>query len=90
VLLLLLCNDEQLLGPLTNGRLLNAIGGTAVVVILALSTMLTITNVLPHVGIAVALLATTAMLLAGGSTLVASIMLMVVLLTLRLTGLLPT
>ena len=45
VLLLILCNDKQLLGPLTNGRWLNAAAILAVAVVLALSTLLTITTV---------------------------------------------
>ncbi len=72
VLLLILCNDEQLLGPLTNGRWLNAAAGAAVAVVLALSTLLTITTVLPGVEIATALLATTAILLVGGVALATS------------------
>jgi hypothetical protein len=74
VLLLILCNDEELLGPLTNGPVRNAIGGAAVAVILALSTMLTITTVLPHLGIGPALLATTGVLAAGGIALAATIL----------------
>ncbi len=62
VLLLMLCNDEQLLGPLTNPRWLNAIGATAVAVILGLSTMLTITSVLPHISVLDALLVTIGLL----------------------------
>ena len=73
VLLLILCNDEQLLGPLTNGRWLNAAAGAAVAAILALSTMLTITNVLPRLGIELALLATAGLLLAGALALAASL-----------------
>ena len=48
VLLLLLSNDRQLLGPLTNPRWLNVLGLTAVTVILGLSTMLTLTMLAPH------------------------------------------
>ncbi len=73
VLLLILCNDEQLLGPLTNGRYLNVIAGGAVAAILALSTMLTLTNVFPRVGIEAMLLATT-VLLAGGIALGTSVL----------------
>lgn len=64
-MLLILCNDEQILGPLINGRWLNAAAGTAVALILALSTMLTLTSVLPHLGIESALIATVGLLLAG-------------------------
>lgn len=74
VLLLILANDEQLLGPLTNGRWLNAIAGTTVTAILALSTLLTITNVLPHLSVELALLTTTGLLLTGGIALTASIL----------------
>jgi NRAMP (natural resistance-associated macrophage protein)-like metal ion transporter len=73
VLLLILSNDEELLGPLTNGRWLNAIAGTTVAAILALSTLLTITNVFPHLGTELALLATTGLGLAGGIALAATI-----------------
>jgi Mn2+/Fe2+ NRAMP family transporter len=66
VLLLLLCNDEELLGPRRNGRCLNAIAATAITLILALSTLLTITIVVPHVALGTALLATAAMIVAGG------------------------
>jgi Mn2+/Fe2+ NRAMP family transporter len=45
VLLLMLCNDRELVGPLTNPRWLNAIAVAAVTLILALVTMLTITTV---------------------------------------------
>lgn len=72
VLLLILCNDEQLLGPLTNGRWLNATAIAAVAVVLALSTLLTLTTVLPHVPIETALLATTGILVAGGLALATS------------------
>jgi Mn2+/Fe2+ NRAMP family transporter len=65
VLLLILCNDKYLLGPLTNGRSLNAMAIVAVAVVLALSTMLTITTVLPSLGIQTALLATIGLLVAG-------------------------
>ncbi len=68
VLLLMLCNDEQLLGPLTNPRWLNAIGAIAVAVILGLSTMLTITTVLPSMSVGDALLITLG-LLGGGALL---------------------
>jgi hypothetical protein len=73
VLLLILSNDKELLGPLTNGRWLNATAATTVTAILALSTMLTITTSLPHLGIDLALLATTGLLLAGGIALAATI-----------------
>lgn len=74
VLLLILANDEQLLGPLTNGRWLNAIAGITVAAILGLSTLLTITNVLPRLRIETALLATAGLLLAGAVALGASIL----------------
>ncbi|MGA2009188.1 MAG: NRAMP family divalent metal transporter [Solirubrobacteraceae bacterium] len=72
VLLLILCNDTELLGPLTNGRWLNATAIAAVGVVLALSTLLTITTVLPHLAIGVALLATAALLTGGGLALATS------------------
>jgi Mn2+/Fe2+ NRAMP family transporter len=51
VLLLMLCNDRELVGPLTNPRWLNLIAGAAVTLILALVTMLTITTVAPRVSV---------------------------------------
>jgi Mn2+/Fe2+ NRAMP family transporter len=51
VLLLMLCNDRELVGPLTNPRWLNAIAVAAVTLILALVTMLTITTVAPAVSV---------------------------------------
>ncbi len=72
VLLIILCNDKSLLGPLTNGRWLNASAIAAVAVVLALSTLLTITTALPHLGVGDALLATGALLLAAGLALTSS------------------
>ncbi len=72
VLLLLLCNVKDLLGPLTNGRWLNAAAVTAVAVVLGLSTMLTLTTVLPALGIQTGLLITTCLLAAGGAALATS------------------
>lgn len=66
VLLLLLCNDEKLLGPLTNPRWLNAIATAAVTVILGLSTLLTITTIRPSTSIEHALFATLGLLALGG------------------------
>jgi Mn2+/Fe2+ NRAMP family transporter len=72
VLLIILCNDKSLLGPLTNGRWLNASAIVAVAVVLALSTLLTITSALPHLGIDEALLATSGLLLAAAIALTTS------------------
>jgi hypothetical protein len=72
VLLLILCNDKHLLGPLTNGRLLNVTAITAITIVLALSTLLTITSVLPGLNIAVALTLTIGLLSVSGAALVAS------------------
>jgi NRAMP (natural resistance-associated macrophage protein)-like metal ion transporter len=72
VLLLILCNDKHLLGPLTNGRWLNATAIIAIAIVLALSTLLTITSVLPGLGIAVALTLTIGLLSVGGAALVVS------------------
>jgi Mn2+/Fe2+ NRAMP family transporter len=72
VLLLILCNDKHLLGPLTNGRWLNAAAIVAVSVVLALSTLLAITTVLPRLGIETGLLATAGLLIAGGLSLAVS------------------
>jgi len=55
VLLLLLCNDTDLLGPLTNGRWLNAGGLVVTVGALTLSLMLALISLFPHVGIELAL-----------------------------------
>jgi len=67
VLLLALCNDPELLGPLTNPRWLNALGSIAVAAILVLSTMLTLTTIFPHAGLADALYVTVGVLGAGGA-----------------------
>jgi Mn2+/Fe2+ NRAMP family transporter len=72
VLLLILCNDKHLLGPLTNGRWLNATAIVAVAVVLALSTLLAITTVLPSLDIKTALFATTGLLACGGLPLATS------------------
>lgn len=72
VLLLILCNDRDILGPLTNGRLLNATAILAVAAVLVLSTLLTLTTALPRVGITAALAATSGLLLAAGAVLAAS------------------
>lgn len=66
VLLLILCNDKQLLGPLTNGRWLNTSATAAVVVILALSTMLTVTTIDPHLKAGTAFAVTVGLLLTAG------------------------
>ena len=72
VLLLILCNDKHLLGPLTNGRWLNATAIAAVAVVLALSTLLTITTVLPRLNLDSALTASAGVLIAGGLALATS------------------
>ena len=66
VLLLLLCNDSQLLGPLTNPRWLNIVGATAVAAILGLSTMLTLTTIAPGAGLERTFYATAGLLAAAG------------------------
>jgi Mn2+/Fe2+ NRAMP family transporter len=58
VLLLLLCNDAELLGPMRNGPVLNAIAASAIGVILGLSTLLTVTLTLPRLPLKAALLIT--------------------------------
>ncbi len=70
VLLLLLCNDTELLGPLRNPRWLNAVAGTTITLILGLSTMLTITTVFPRLDVTLALLLTAGLLLAAALALV--------------------
>jgi Mn2+/Fe2+ NRAMP family transporter len=66
VLLLLLCNDKALLGPLTNARWLNAVAGVAVAAVIGLATLLAITTIRPRTTIAHALIATAGLLAAGG------------------------
>jgi Natural resistance-associated macrophage protein-like len=65
VLLLILCNDQHLLGPLTNGRWLNAAAISAVAVVLGLSTVLTISTVLPGADIVTVAVVTAGLLAAG-------------------------
>jgi len=65
VLLLILCNDDQLLGPMTNGPLQNLAAGLAVAVMLVLTTLLTLTTAFPQLPTATALAATVALLSAG-------------------------
>ncbi|HTU86124.1 MAG TPA: divalent metal cation transporter [Solirubrobacteraceae bacterium] len=60
VLLLMLCNDRELVGPLTNPRWLNAIAIAAVALILGLVTLLTLTTVVPGVSVLDAALLTAA------------------------------
>jgi NRAMP (natural resistance-associated macrophage protein)-like metal ion transporter len=72
VLLLILCNDAELLGPLTNRRWQNVTAGLAIAGVLALSTLLTITTVLPRVGMPVALMITGALIGGAGVALAAS------------------
>jgi hypothetical protein len=66
VLLLMLCNDRELVGPLTNPLWLNAIAVCAVATILGLATMLTLTTVLPGVSVLGAALLTGAALTFSG------------------------
>jgi hypothetical protein len=69
VLLLILCNDDELLGPLTNGRWLNLAAGFAVAVVLALSTVLAITTTVPGLPTTPAFIATLAPLSLGAAVL---------------------
>jgi Mn2+/Fe2+ NRAMP family transporter len=48
VFLLLLCNDREVLGPLVNPRWLNVLAAVITGALLALSAMLTVTTVAPH------------------------------------------
>ena len=73
VLLLLMSNDRELLGPLTNPRWLNVLGASAVTVILGLSTMLTLTTILPALSLREAAYATAALLGAGGAVIAAAL-----------------
>ena len=66
VLLLLLCNDDDLLGPLTNGRWLNLAAFTVTAGILLLSTMLALTSAFPDAHIGTALVSSVALLAAPG------------------------
>jgi NRAMP (natural resistance-associated macrophage protein)-like metal ion transporter len=52
VFLLLLCNDREVLGPWTNPRWLNALATLVVGVLLVLSALLTMTTLIPEVGVA--------------------------------------
>lgn len=69
VLLLILCNDKHLLGPLTNGMWLNAAALIAVAVVLGLSTLLTLTTVLPSLNIVATASVTVGGLAAGAAAL---------------------
>ncbi|MGO9890807.1 MAG: NRAMP family divalent metal transporter [Solirubrobacteraceae bacterium] len=73
VLLLMLCNDRELVGPLTNPRWLNAIAAAAVTLILALTTMLTITTVAPGVSVLAAALLTAPAVVVFGAALAATL-----------------
>jgi Mn2+/Fe2+ NRAMP family transporter len=72
VLLLMLCNDRELVGPLTNPRWLNAIAVAAVTLILALVTMLTITTVIRGASVLDAALVTGAVFAVCGAALAAT------------------
>jgi Mn2+/Fe2+ NRAMP family transporter len=69
VLLLILCNDKHLLGPRTNTRLQNAAAMIAIATVLSLSTLLTITTVLPHLGLGTAVIITAALWAGAGTAL---------------------
>jgi hypothetical protein len=66
VLLLLLCNDEELLGPLRNGPWRNTVAVAAITLILGLSTLLTITLVAPRLPLQLSIAATAGFLLIIG------------------------
>ncbi len=65
ILLLLLCNDRELLGPMRNGPTLNLVAGSAIFLILGLSTLLAISTALPGLKLPGALILTGALLSAG-------------------------
>ncbi len=69
VLLLMLCNDPELLGPLTNSFRLNFAADRAVGLILGFSTMLTITIVRPLLRVTLMMIA---LLLANAGSFIAS------------------
>jgi Mn2+/Fe2+ NRAMP family transporter len=75
VFLLLLCNDEAVLGPWVNGRPLNAFTGTVIAILVMLSITLTASVLFPDMG------ATTFVALLGGGTVftlaIASVLLIV-------------
>ena len=73
ILLLMLCNDRELVGPLTNPGWLNAIAAAVVTLILALATMLTITAVAPGISVLDAALITTPALAVFGAALAATL-----------------
>ena len=51
IFLLLLCNDRTVLGPWVNPRWLNTVAGAVVAGLLALSALLTLTTLFPHVAL---------------------------------------
>jgi hypothetical protein len=63
---LILCNDEQLLGPRRNGPWLNLIAAGVIALIMGLSTLLTLTTTFPGIRLGPAAAITVAMLLAAG------------------------
>jgi hypothetical protein len=67
VLLLILCNDEQLLGPWRNGRWLNLIAAAVIGLILGLSTLLTLETTFPGIRLGTAAAITVAMLLVAAA-----------------------
>ncbi|MBV9413391.1 MAG: divalent metal cation transporter [Solirubrobacterales bacterium] len=73
VLLLMLCNDRELLGPLTNPLWLNAIAAAVVGLIVVLATMLTITTVAPGVSVLDAALLTAPAIAVCGAALLATL-----------------
>lgn len=73
VLLLMLCNDRELVGPVTNPGWLNAIAAAVVTVILALATMLTITTVAPGMSVRDAALITVPAVAVFGAALSATL-----------------
>jgi hypothetical protein len=64
VFLLMLCNDQEVLGPWTNPTWLKGLASVVVGTLIVLSLILTVTTIFPHVDV-------TALALAGGGALLA-------------------
>ena len=73
-LLLLLCNDREVLGPLVNPRWLNVLAATVIGALLGLSALLTATTIVPRLPLAPAVtgLAIAIGVLVAGAALIAS------------------
>jgi len=66
IIVLILCNDEQLLGPQRNGPRLNLIAAGVIALIVGLSTLLTLRTTFPDLRLGAASAITVAIVLAAG------------------------